>query len=164
MAMICKHSRKRRRDFAILCVLLCGAQAQAQELVYSTGSEIGGPSGLVVIPNLAGGLAASSPIYINPLGGAPINPHGFTLIAPMTAVTGQISVGTGLTHRLDVIDIETARISYSFQPGGANNTDYTGFGTVISNPARTHVLLAPGDYQGTASSLLWVVPMPLSAL
>ncbi|MEO7064088.1 MAG: Calx-beta domain-containing protein [Dokdonella sp.] len=164
MAMIWKHVRNRRRDFATLFVLLWVAQAGAQELVYSTGSEIGGPSGLVVIPNLAGGLAASSPIYIDPLGGAPINPHGFALIAPMTAVTGQISVGTGLAHRLNVIDIETASISYSFQPGGANNTDYTGYGTVISNPARTHLLLAPGDFQGTAGSLLWVVPMPLSAL
>ena len=162
MAMSWKHSRNFMRDFAALFVLLGGAQAGAQELVYSSGSGPSGPSGLIVIPNLAGGLAASSPIYIDPFGGAPINPHGFTLIAPMTAVTGQISVGSGLTHRLDVIDIETASISYSFQPGGTNNTDYTGWGTVISNPAHTHLLLAPGDYQGTAGSLLWVVPMPLS--
>lgn len=147
-----------------VCLVLAGTTAAAQELVYSTGSGLSRPSGLVVIPNLAGGLAASSPIYVDPLGGTTINPHGFTLIAPMTAVAAQLFDGTGLNHRVNVIDIATASLSTSFQPGGASNTDYSGYGTVIRNPAATHLLLAAGDFQGTASSLLWVVPMPLSAL
>lgn len=73
-----------------VCLVFAGTTAAAQELVYSTGSGLSRPSGLVVIPNLAGGLAASTPIYIDPLGGTTINPHGFTLIAPMTTVAAQL--------------------------------------------------------------------------
>lgn len=163
MAMVELCVRNCTRGLAILCVLLCGTQAGAQELVYSTGSDYG-PSGLVVIPNLAGSLAASSPIYVDPLGGFTLNAHGFTLIAPMTAVATHIPDNRGPGHRVDVIDIATASLSASFFPGGPGDTRYSGYGTAIINPTGTHLLLATGDTLGGSNSLLWVVPTPLSSL
>lgn len=163
MAMIWKHSRNRVRDVAVLCVLLWGAQGQSQELVYSTGADLGS-SGLVVIPNLAGSLAASSPIYIDPLGGQRLNSHGLTLLGPTTAVATHIPTNSDSDRRVDVIDITTASISASFRPGGPGDTRYSGYGTAIINPAGTHLLLATGDTLGGSNSLLWVVPTPLSSL
>jgi hypothetical protein len=157
----------RTSEFIMLGALiwsgLAAMSASAQVLVFSTGDDVSGPSALVVFPDLGAGIDGQTPIYVLPTLPDVINPHGFTLIGPTTAVAGKIPGFQTPRVGVDIIDIATASLIASFNPGGANNTDYKGLGTLIVNPAGSHVLLASGTVPlGVNSSKLWVVPTPLS--
>jgi len=149
----------------LVALLAAGAVASAQELVFSTGVSNFGPAPLVVFPDLRAGIDGQTPIYVVPTLPNVINPHGFALIGPTTAVAGKIPGFQSGRIGVDIIDIATASLVGSFNPGGADDPAYSGYGTLIVNPAGSHLLLAAGASPvGPNSARLWVVPTPLSAL
>jgi len=146
-------------------VVCLSVSAPAQELVFSTGSETSGPGPLVLFPNLGTGLAGQTPIFVAPALPYPINPHGFSFLGPTTVVASKIDGYHSPDIRVDIIDLANDNIIASFNPGGATDTAYSGYGTVIVNPSGSHLLLAAGHTGGGANaSKLWIVPTPLSAL
>ncbi len=145
-----------------LVALAASLTCAAQELVVSTGADanLGGPGPMVVFGDVAAEWDALVPYYIAPTAPHSINAHDIVLLSRDLALTPGVA-----KPWVDLIDIPTGTSAGFFQPGGAGDTSYTGYGTAALNPAATHLLLASGAvFVAADRSKVWVVPLPLSNL
>jgi hypothetical protein len=139
------------------------SSAEAQQLIIGASHDfdLGAPGPLLVIDDLADAWNNPPiiPYFVAPTSPHAVNPHGVLLLDERRVA----ATSAGKTW-VDIIDVDNGIIEGFFHPDGVSGQAYTGYGTIAPNPARTHLLLAPGSRTVAADrDKLWVVPFPITA-
>jgi hypothetical protein len=157
------NSNSYRRKAALLIgLMMVGGSTEAQQLVVGAGADytLAGPGPMLVFPDLSANWNDLGVLYAHPTDIDSINPHAALYIDSEHVLATHAG-----RHRADIVDLVQDRLSFSIYPAGpGDSSSYLGFGSAAINPARTHVLLAPGSPSLAAQrTQVWVMAMPLSA-
>jgi hypothetical protein len=160
--------RYRQVAAALAAALLTGLMSvgsgaiHAQQLVVGASGDytLSGPGPMLVFPDLSAHWNDLGALYVAPTSADSINPHALLYMDRDHVLAAHAG-----RNRVDLVDLGQNSLTYSIYPAGAaDGTSYLGLGSAAINPARTHILLAPGSASlAVQRSKVWVMAMPLVA-
>jgi hypothetical protein len=157
-------NRHRTRVFAVVLAALStlgSGAGHAQQLVVGASGDyfLAGAGPMLVFPDLSAHWNDLGVLLVHPTSVDGINPHAVLHVDREHVIATHPE-----RNRADMVDLGQNSVSYSIFPAGTSDNSYQGFGSAAINPARSHVLLAPGSPANPAQrNKVWVMAMPLSA-